>query len=88
MISKRGDHPWPPRSPDLTVCDFFLWGYMKQFIWTKPQNRLPSNLRELKIAITDAANHLDSNMIKRSFQGMVHRVRRCINVNGNNVPGD
>ncbi|GBM05916.1 hypothetical protein AVEN_135280-1 [Araneus ventricosus] len=20
---------WPPRSPDLTPCDFFLWGYVK-----------------------------------------------------------
>ena len=20
---------WPPRSPDLTPCDFFLWGYIK-----------------------------------------------------------
>ena len=21
--------PWPPRSPDLTPCDFFLWGDVK-----------------------------------------------------------
>ena len=21
---------WPPRSPDLTPCDFFLWGYVKR----------------------------------------------------------
>jgi hypothetical protein len=21
---------WPPRSPDLTPCDFFLWGYVKE----------------------------------------------------------
>ena len=21
--------PWPPRSPDLTVMDFFFWGYLK-----------------------------------------------------------
>jgi hypothetical protein len=21
---------WPPRSPDLTPCDFFLWGYVNQ----------------------------------------------------------
>ena len=29
---KNGDWPWPPRSPDLTVCDFFLWGHVKQNI--------------------------------------------------------
>jgi len=20
---------WPPRSPDLTLCDFFFWGFLK-----------------------------------------------------------
>jgi hypothetical protein len=20
---------WPPRSPDLSICDFYLWGYLK-----------------------------------------------------------
>ena len=25
---------WPPRSPDLTVCDFFLWGYVKKSLCT------------------------------------------------------
>jgi hypothetical protein len=24
LMSKRGDSPWPLRSPDLTVCDFFF----------------------------------------------------------------
>jgi hypothetical protein len=33
LMSKRGDWPWPPRSPDLVICDFFLWGYLKQQIW-------------------------------------------------------
>ena len=26
VTSERGDWRWPPRSPDLSVCDFFLWG--------------------------------------------------------------
>jgi len=24
VISRFGDIPWPPRSPDLTTCDFFV----------------------------------------------------------------
>ena len=32
VVSKRGDRGWPPGFPDLTVCDFFLWGYLKQKI--------------------------------------------------------
>ena len=28
-IGRDGPTPWPPRSPDLTPLDFFLWGYVK-----------------------------------------------------------
>jgi hypothetical protein len=24
---------WPPRSPDLTPCDFFLWGFVKEAVY-------------------------------------------------------
>jgi len=46
-------HPWSPRFPDLTVCDFFPWGYVKEKVYVPP---LPTNLEELKIRITDAVN--------------------------------
>ena len=29
LISRNGDVQWPPRSPDLSSCDYFLWGYFK-----------------------------------------------------------
>ena len=29
LISIRGDLEWPARSPDLTPCDFFIWGFLK-----------------------------------------------------------
>jgi hypothetical protein len=28
VISLRGDLPWPGSSPDLSACDYFLWGYI------------------------------------------------------------
>jgi hypothetical protein len=28
LVSLRGDMGWPARSPDLSICDFFLWGYL------------------------------------------------------------
>ena len=28
---------WPPRSPDLTPLDFFLWGYIKSEVYTTPR---------------------------------------------------
>jgi hypothetical protein len=34
---RRGPHEWPARSPDLTPCDFFLWGWAKEEVYrTKP----------------------------------------------------
>jgi hypothetical protein len=27
---------WSPRSPDLTPCDFFLWGYVKEQVFVPP----------------------------------------------------
>jgi hypothetical protein len=27
VMSRFGDIAWPPHSPDLSACDFFLWGY-------------------------------------------------------------
>ena len=35
----KGDNhllPWPPRSPDLTPCDFFLWGFVKDSVYVPP----------------------------------------------------
>jgi len=35
---------WPPRSPDLTPPDFYLWRYVKDQIFQKP----PNSIAELK----------------------------------------
>jgi len=29
VISRFGDIAWPARLPDLTVPNFFLWGFLK-----------------------------------------------------------
>ncbi|PNF14455.1 hypothetical protein B7P43_G01713 [Cryptotermes secundus] len=28
--------PWPPCSPDLTLCDLFLWGFVKDSLYVPP----------------------------------------------------
>ena len=44
VTSRFGDVPWPQRSPDLTVPDFFLWGYLK----SKVCSNRPTDLHTLK----------------------------------------
>jgi hypothetical protein len=32
-IGRNGPIPWPPRSPDITPLDFFLWSYVKDIMY-------------------------------------------------------
>ena len=75
-------HPqeWPARSPDLTPLDFFLWGYLKQKVFSTP----PISLPVLRRRIVNEVNLLRQNpdMIRRSFRSMVKKCNQCIQKNG------
>ena len=43
------DIDWPPYPPDVTVCDFFLWGYTKNKVYETPIQ----NLEQLQERITE-----------------------------------
>jgi YD repeat-containing protein len=47
VTSQCGDLPWPAQSPDLSVCDYFLWGYIKVKVFINK----PRTVHELKVAI-------------------------------------
>ena len=79
LISKFGYVPWPPRSPDLSPPDFFLWGFMKDRIF---RDNPPHTIEELKIKITQAIEAIDAAMLKRVFRNKIKRVKRCLEVNG------
>jgi hypothetical protein len=49
-IGRRGPFDWPARSPDLTPCDFFLWGYLKDTVFQTP----PTTTVELRARIAEA----------------------------------
>jgi len=48
-IGRDGPTPWPPRSPDITPLDFFLWVYVKDNVFSTP---IP-NITNLKTKITE-----------------------------------
>ncbi|GFT47998.1 DUF4817 domain-containing protein [Trichonephila clavipes] len=33
IVSRHCRYLWPPRSPDLTPADFWLWGYLKSRVY-------------------------------------------------------
>jgi len=56
---------WPPRSPDITPCDFFLWGYVKDRVFAPP---LPRDLADLKAWIIAAVKNIDAPKLTRVWQ--------------------
>ena len=65
---------WPPRSPDLTPCDFFLWGFVKDTVCVPP---LPANLQDLRNLITAAVALVDRDMLTRVWNKMDYRIDVC-----------
>uniref|UniRef100_A0A0K0EGZ1 DDE_3 domain-containing protein n=1 Tax=Strongyloides stercoralis TaxID=6248 RepID=A0A0K0EGZ1_STRER len=67
----RGSHliEWPSRSPDLTVCDYFLWGYLKNNVYLHNV----TNLNEFKNAITEEITKMPIKIIRKAVDNIVKR---------------
>lgn len=79
-IGRGGPVAWPPRSPDLTPLDFFLWGTMKHRVYFD----VPNSREELISKIIATGNELreDREMIRRSTQHVAIRATACLHRNG------
>ena len=73
---------WPPRSPDLTPCDFHLWGYLKDKVYTHP---LPEVLKALKRCIKAAVKTIDKDMLFRVWQEIDYRLDICRVTKGTHI---
>lgn len=79
-IGRGSLNAWPPRSPDLSSLDFFLWGHTKTLIY-----EIPIDTEEDLVArIIAAANHIQNipEVFERVRQSMFRRCRLCVEVNG------
>ena len=65
-IGRGGPISWPPRSPDLTACDFFLWGYLNDTIYSERID----NIEQLKSKITNAIRSFDTNILENVYQNL------------------
>lgn len=76
-------YPWPARSPDLTVMDFWFWGYLKSKVYdTTPY----ANKEDLMHTIRDAVAEIPLEMVQKSIrQGYVNRLKLCVLRGGRQV---
>lgn len=80
-IGKNGPISWPPNSPDLTLMDTFLWGYLKNKIYSIRNN----NIHQLQNEIIEEINTLNrekQEFIVSAIENLKKRYRLCIEHNG------
>lgn len=77
-IGRGGPIRWAPRSPDLTPSDFYLWGHLKNKIYTSGNK----NIEELKSKITEEIKNIGPETLNNVFLNIIKRMNLCISVNG------
>jgi hypothetical protein len=65
---------WPPRSPDATPCDLFVWSYVKDQVYVPP---LPASIPELKVQIRTAIEPITADMLEKVWNELDYRVDVC-----------
>ncbi|GBM70231.1 hypothetical protein AVEN_147154-1 [Araneus ventricosus] len=69
---------WPPRSPDITPLDFYLWGYVKQHVYIERIN----DINHLKQRITDVIHSVTPDVLSRVWEELDYRSDVCRATNG------
>lgn len=79
-IGRGGPILWPPRSPDMTPLDFFLWGNLKRLVYSTPVH----TREDLIERITHHCNEIRDNpgMLFQVQREYIRRMRKCIDVQG------
>ena len=65
---------WPPRSPDLTPADCFLWGLLKSNVY---QNT-PRTVEQLKDAVCQEIEAVNLDTLGIEFQNLEKRIQVCL----------
>ncbi|GBL99202.1 hypothetical protein AVEN_140669-1 [Araneus ventricosus] len=72
---------WPPRSPAITPLDFYLWGYVKQHVYSE---RI-TDINHLKQRITDVIHSVTPIVLTRMWEELDYRLDVCRAKNGAHI---
>ena len=68
-IGRDGPIPLPPRFPDITPLNFFLWGYVKDIVYrTKVRDT-----NDLQRRVIEAFDAVTVDMLTRTWQKIEYR---------------
>jgi len=69
---------WPPRSPDLTPADFFLWGLLKGTVYKNTSR----TMQQFKDAIRQEIQAVNVDTLGKVFQNLDKHIQVCLDVKG------
>jgi inhibitor of nuclear factor kappa-B kinase subunit alpha len=69
---------WPARSPDLNPCDFYLWGNLKDKVYSNN----PHTLVELKQCIRETISSIEVSKQKLVSNNIFKRLEACLKAEG------
>jgi len=69
-IGRDGPTPWPPRSPDITPLDFFLWRNVKDKVFSTPVQ----DITNLKARITETFATITEDMLENTWRETDYRL--------------
>jgi len=73
---------WTTQSPDLTPCDFFFWGFVKDTVFVPP---LPTNLQIFATVIAASVALVDRDMLTRVWNEVDYRIDVCRITKGGHI---
>jgi hypothetical protein len=74
VISRRSGVNWLPRSCDLTLLDFFFWGFLKSQVYANK----PQSTDALTVSITQAMAQIQSDLCGRVIENWTTRIRATV----------
>uniref|UniRef100_A0A1B6KGF3 Tc1-like transposase DDE domain-containing protein n=2 Tax=Graphocephala atropunctata TaxID=36148 RepID=A0A1B6KGF3_9HEMI len=77
-IGRGGPVNYPPRSPDLTCMDYYLWGRLKNLVYVAR----PTTREDMMRRIRDAVRSINGEEVLRAVDNFNVRVERCLENNG------
>lgn len=82
-IGRGGPCSWPPRSPDLNPLDFFLWGYLKNLVYSTPVLTREELLDRIMFHCATLRNN--PGMLFKVQRTCLKKLRKCVAVQGAHI---
>jgi hypothetical protein len=69
---------WPPRSPDLSFCVFYLWGNLKGKVYKNN----PHSIEAIQAEITRVIGSIAGDKLQKVSHNLFMRCEACLQVEG------